>query len=139
MSFAIKGKSYCVSQCFKDKISKKMKILYEILGAIVILVAVVVGTVLGLTLFGLVLQAIDISIYGHINLFDINPLEAGSKFVGITAFLVFILFITYGVITTVSKCIWKLYRNVSNNVQYVFGRPKDDMQLECSIFEECKE
>ena len=115
-------KRYCLTECFKKKLSK----VQEILLAITIVIAVVIAGLIALTAILYGIGYIAQTVFGY--WFGNSPVDTG---IGILVILLIISFITYwGYIFTkfLSKAI------------YHFTKDRiEGEKFECSIFEECKE
>lgn len=124
-------KKYCLTQCFKRKISNGLELTIDIILNILIVIAIFIGTIIIGLLLGLLIQVIALFAF-DIYIFHVFPLEVGAIFMGGIFVTIMLSIVAYGLISKIYRGIFYVSKNLVMNAI----APE---QAECRIFEECKD
>jgi len=126
-------KKYCLTDCFKEKLSAGKKTMIEIISVATVVIIVLIGGTIVFGLLGFTIQGIYYLVNGNlIGYIFTGFIEAGFvSSVGTGLVGVFLHLIIIGIKNFVYKPIKAL---VTNTIETDSWSGK-----ECSIFEECKE
>lgn len=127
-------KKYCLTQCAKDKLSKKWKAFIEITtGILVVLLVVVVGSFIFVGLgwfYQFLIAYFNIEFFSH--MLDKDLIPVGLAVTVMIAICIVLVYWSYLFL----KWIYGGVKNiVTNQVDKHAGRPYE----KCKIFEECKD
>ncbi len=123
-------KKYCLTDCFKRNISKKMEFTVELLTFLLIVFASVLIFIIISGALGAILQFATLS--PTFNLFDKNPIGIGIMTILLTILAGLVLALAIQMIIGTYKILHGFTRNLVLNAV----APE---QAECRIFEECKD
>lgn len=127
-------KKYCFTRCFKTKMQHFWEWSVNAIAFVSVLLLIVLGLWLGLTLLGLMAQAIYVTINGNLIGWEVEILDSGALtllFLIVATAVGFVISVTLQALWNMSIATYKGVRHVS---MAAIGREK----FECKIFEECK-
>lgn len=129
-------KKYCLTQCFKDNMSRKTKAVIEIISVLTVLLltaaAIVVAGTLIFGAIGVITQFTTLYFNPATGIFAMNPIKIGLLMTLTLSFIGFVTYITLHVIIAITHSLYKGTKNIVTNIV----APE---QAECRIFEECKD
>ena len=125
-------KKYCLTQCFKRNISKKMQFVIELTVIVLVLAALALIGSIVFALVGIAVQFIVLAINPATGIFVVNPI-----LVGLFSLLGSFLFgaALYYIYETINFLVRGTY-SITKNLVLNAVAPE---QAECRIFEECKD
>jgi len=131
----IKGKNYCVSECFKNKLWHTKNLLVEFFVGAFMVTAFSIAAILVLSIIGFLAQPLEILLFGFIVTFD-KPLPiAGLAWLFIAVITVVVLIIIYKILHIIGSAAISLSKAISGNTKYMLNIPNSEFT--CTILEEC--
>ena len=120
--------NYCLTDCFKQNLSKKVAVLVEILSALVAVALFIIFAIVILFTIGAITQFV--TLYFGTNLFASNPIAVGL----VTAIVALLIAVAGNLAVNFFIWLYKGTKNITTNLVLNVTKPE---AAKCRIFEKC--